>query len=99
MTCTTASGHVVTLAEADAGKVVNTVNVSGKPPVGADVTGTDTLTTTITRNPHLTYELKVTSDGNVTVQKIGRASCREREKFEVINDATVTLNPVGVTDD
>ena len=70
MTCTTTSGHVVTLAEADAGKVVNTVNVSGKPPVGADVTGTDTLTTTITRNPHLTYELKVTSDGNVTVQNV-----------------------------
>src|SRR5439155_464493 len=62
MICTTTSGLVVTLAEADAGKVVNTVNVSGKPPVGADVTGTDTLTTTITRNPHLTYEQKVRSE-------------------------------------
>ncbi len=70
MTCTTTSGHVVTLAEADAAKVVNTVNVSGKPPVGADVAGTDTLTTPIARNPHLTYDLKVTSDGNVTAQNV-----------------------------
>src|SRR5206468_8364692 len=54
MTCLTTSGHVVTLAEADAAKVVNTVNVSGKPPVGADVAGSDTLTTPVARNPHLT---------------------------------------------
>src|SRR5439155_1039168 len=53
MTCTTSSGHVVTLAERDAGKVGNTVNVSGYPPVGANVNATDTLTTTILQNAHI----------------------------------------------
>ena len=68
MTCTTTTGHVVILAEADAGQVVNTVDVSGKPPAGADVTGNDTLTTPVAQNPHLKYNLTVTSDGNVTAQ-------------------------------
>ena len=68
MNCTTTTGHVVTLAEEDAGKVVNTVNVSGKSPADADVTGNDTLTTPVAQNPHLKYNLTVTSDGNVTAQ-------------------------------
>src|SRR5206468_9954180 len=64
MVCVTTNGHVVTVAEADAGKVVYTVTVSGKPPGSAPVTSsTDTVNTPVAQNPHLTYELKVINDG------------------------------------
>src|SRR5207249_751250 len=98
MTCTTTSGHVVTLAEADAGKVSNTVNVSGKPPLGANVNATDTLTTPLIQNPHIkvvkSLDHYTDADGSGTITRADTLFY----KFVVTNDGNVTLNSITVTD-
>src|SRR5207247_2580191 len=101
MTCTTTSGHVVTLAEADAAAVVNTVNVSSTPPVGASVNGvnaTDTLTTPLLQNPHIkvvkSLDHYTDADGSLTITRGDTLFY----KFVVTNDGSVTFNPVSVTD-
>src|SRR5439155_811167 len=98
MTCTTTSGHAVSLAEADAAKVVNTVNVSGKPPVGANVNATDTLTTTILQNAHIkvlkSLDHYTDTDGSGTITR----SDTLFYNFMFTNDSNMTLKPVSVTD-
>src|SRR5439155_1616414 len=98
MPSTTTSGHAVTLAEVDAAAVINTVNVSGTPPVGANVNATDTVTTPVTQTPHIKV---VKSLDHYTDADLSGAITRGDTlfyKFVVTNDGDVTLNSVSVTD-
>src|SRR5206468_940874 len=98
ITCTTTSGHVVTLAEGDAAAVINTVNVSGTPPVGANVNASDTLTTPVIQNPHMkvvkSIDRYTDADGSGTITRGDTLFY----KFVVTNDGNVTLNNIVVTD-
>src|SRR5438477_9387397 len=101
MTCTTTSRHVVTLTEAAAAAVV-TLSLHDalpiSPPVGANVSATDTLTTPLIQNPHIkvvkSLEHYTDADGSQTITRGDTLFY----KFVVTNDGNVTLNTVGVTD-
>src|SRR5439155_891549 len=77
---------------------INTVNVSGTPPVGVNVNAADTLTTPVIQNPHIkvvkSLDHYTDTDGSGTITKDDTLFY----KFVVTNDGGVTLNPVSVTD-
>src|SRR3989442_679149 len=98
MSWTAASLKKMTSAEANAAQVGNTVNVTGKQVVGANVNATDTLTTTILQNAHIkvlkSLDHYTDTDGSGTITRGDTLFY----KFVVTNDGNVTLNPVSVTD-
>ncbi|MCE9622287.1 MAG: DUF11 domain-containing protein [Actinomycetia bacterium] len=89
-TCT--ASYTVTLADMNAGSIVNTATTSGTPPSGPPVTDTDTATVTATRTPSI---LVVKSASPTTVTAAGQTV---NYSFLVTNTGNVTLTSVGVTD-
>ncbi|MGC3994264.1 MAG: GEVED domain-containing protein [Propionicimonas sp.] len=89
-TCT--ATYTLTQADVDAGHVANTATVSGTPPTGAAVTGTDSTDTAITAGPAITLDKQAgTPSGHTVGSTIAYT-------FLVTNAGNVTLTSVGVTD-
>ena len=89
-TCT--ATYTVTLADADAGSVVNTATVTAAPPTGPDVTDTDSVTTLVAAGPAVgLVKTAGAPSGNAAGDTIDYS-------FVVTNSGTVTLDPVAVSD-
>jgi len=89
-TCT--ATYPLTQADVDAGQVVNTATASGTPPVGAPVSGTDTVTTPIDQAPAVSLLKQAGApSGNTAGSTIVYS-------FVVTNTGNVTLDPVSVDD-
>ena len=90
-TCVLTGTHVVTLAESDAGEIVNTATVTAQPPAGGPEIGTSTVTTVITQNPAIDL---------VKDAPIGTLAAGETLTYAVTatNSGNVTLRDVVVTD-
>ena len=84
--------YSVTQANVDAGSVTNTASVTGKPPVGANVTDSDANTVTITPAPALDVTKTVKSGAPVKVGDLVVWT------VTVKNTGNVTLTNVTVTD-
>ena len=86
------ASHTVTQSDINAGSYANTATVTGTPPSGPVVTGSDTVTVSALKNPaiHLVksaVQSNYTSTGDVLDYT-----------FTVTNTGNVTLNNVTVTD-
>ena len=96
--------YVVKQSDVDAGSVTNTANATGKPPVGANVTDSDSNKVTITPAPDLdvTKTLKTgapTKAGDpvtwtVTVKNTGNVTLTNVTVTDALADATV-VTPCG----
>ncbi|MWV58892.1 DUF7507 domain-containing protein [Rathayibacter sp. VKM Ac-2754] len=84
--------YTLTQADVDAGSVVNTATVTGKPPTGANVTATATRTTTLTRAADLAF----TKTANPAF--ISTAGTVITYTFRATNTGNTTLTGVGITD-
>ena len=86
--------HTVSQAEADAGQVMNTAYVTGRPPLGSPLAPvpSNTVTVAIAPNPQLTI---VKATITATVSRVDDAI---PYTFDVTNTGNVTLNQIGVTD-
>ncbi len=89
-----AGTHMVTQAEADAGVIVNTAKVTGKPPIGAPLTpvSSNTVAVPIVPGPKLAL-LKRTNKQNFSA--VGESIVYT---FDVVNTGNVTLHDVAVSD-
>jgi len=98
-TCATVAAHTVTLAEANAGQVVNTGTANGTDPDGDVVTDPSTLTTPVVQHPDISNVKSLASyddnDGSGDIT-LGDDLWYQ---FLVTNTGDVTLDPVSVTDD
>ncbi len=94
-TCT--KTYVLTQGDVDAGTVNNTATASGKPPVGAAVTATDTVLTPIAQATAITLDKQ--SAGVTDVDENGPdAGDTIAYSFVVGNAGTTTLTGLTVTD-
>ncbi len=92
---TTCTGtHIVTLADLDAGAVVNIAQVVGTPPSGNPIAPTDSNNVTVpaTQTPSV---LVVKTTTTATAAVVGQSIAYE---FEVTNNGNVTLTDVRVSD-
>jgi uncharacterized repeat protein (TIGR01451 family) len=74
------------------GPVVNTATVTGTPPVGSDVTDTDSESVALTSNP----DIEVVKEASVDTAMVGETITYT---YWVTNTGNVTLNPVTLYDD
>ncbi|MGO4105782.1 hypothetical protein AB4Y63_17725 [Leifsonia sp. YAF41] len=88
---TATAKYTITQADIDAGRVLNTATVSGKPPAGKKVTDTDSHTVTSTAVPHVT--LTKTSQSTPA-----RAGDVVTYSFVLVNDGPITLQNVAIAD-
>ena len=85
--------YIVTQADVDTGDVINTASVSATPPNGgAPLTQTDTARVDTNPNPSFSFEKRATSFDFANVGDI------LTYEFDVINDGSVTLNNISITD-
>ncbi|KQQ05908.1 MULTISPECIES: DUF7507 domain-containing protein [unclassified Rathayibacter] len=89
---TASATYTLTQADVDAGSVVNTATVTGKPPTGANVTATATRTTTLNRANDLAF----TKTANPAF--ISAAGTVVTYTFRATNTGNTTLTSVGITD-
>ena len=90
------ASYVLTQADVNAGTVPNTATVSGKPPIGPDITADGTSSTSLAPVPQLTLSKSGTlNDGGDGVANIGDTISYT---FTVENTGNVTLSNVTVTD-
>ncbi len=89
-TCT--KSYVVTQADINAGTVNNTAVASGTPLTGAAVTGTDSVSTPLTRTTSITMDKQAGAPTGTTV------GSRINYVFVVTNTGNTTLSAVTVTD-
>jgi uncharacterized repeat protein (TIGR01451 family) len=82
---------VVTLAESDAGEIVNTGSVTAQPPAGGPEIGTSTVTTVITQNP----AIDLVKDAPTGTLAVGGTLTYT---VTATNTGNVTLTDVVVTD-
>ncbi|WP_428347972.1 beta strand repeat-containing protein [Nocardioides sp.] len=91
--------YVITLADVDAGSVINVATGHGTPPTGPPVDTPPDMTTTPTdQEPGLSLDKRV---GSVTdVNGNGRTDAGDRidYEFELTNTGTVTLTDLAVSD-
>ncbi len=89
--------YALTQADVDAGKVKNTATVTGTPPGGPPVTGTDSTNTPVAAGPAIRLDKSASTiadpDGNGP-----DAGDTITYGFTVTNTGTVTLDPVTVSD-
>ncbi|MCL2783929.1 MAG: Ig-like domain-containing protein [Propionibacteriaceae bacterium] len=83
--------YTITQDDEDAGVVSNTATVSGKPPVGANVTDTASVTIMGAANPALSLTKSVAP---ATMSALGPVVY----SFQVTNTGNVTLSGISVTD-
>ncbi len=85
----------LTQALLDAGSHTNIATAHGTPPIGPDVTDTDTRTVTFTETPsiHIAKTFEWTTGNGSQVGDVVTFT------FTVTNTGNVTLNPVTVNDD
>ncbi|MCP4305877.1 MAG: DUF11 domain-containing protein [bacterium] len=95
-TCTAA--HVVDLADADAGFVINTATATGTDPHGTDVSDDDAVATPVVVNP--TISLIKTLQTNADEDGSGGISIGDTLTYGFVatNDGDVTLSAVRITD-
>ncbi len=90
VTCT--ATYTLTQADVDAGHRANAATVSGTPPTGAAVTGTDTTDTTIAPSPSITLvKQAATPTGHAAGSTITYT-------FEITNTGNVTVHGVTIDD-
>ncbi len=89
---TATATYTVTQGDVNAGSIVNLATTSGKPPTGANVTGTDPETVSITRTPGLTLVKSGALAGT------GARGDTVNYSFRVTNSGNVTLTGVDVDD-
>ena len=89
---TCSATYTTTQADVDAGSLVNTGTVSATPPIGSNVTGTNTLTIPAVQNPSVS--LSKTAD----VANYSAPGTPITYSYTVTNTGNVTLTSVGVTD-
>ncbi len=97
-TCLADAAHTISVAEADAGQVINNATASGY--LGAlPATDTDSVTTAVTQNPaiQLTNGLQGYSDNDIS----GSITYNDALTYEftLTNSGNVTLGSLAVTDD
>ncbi|WP_282296333.1 OmpA family protein [Stenotrophomonas sp. PS02289] len=91
-TCSTVV-YTITLADMDAGQVVNTATGQGTPPSGPNATGDDSTTTPLAAGPAMT----VTKTANpTTYASVGQSISYS---YAVTNTGNVSLSGVAVVDD
>ncbi|WP_459969577.1 DUF7507 domain-containing protein [Nocardioides pyridinolyticus] len=96
MTCPT-KVYTLTQADVNAGRVDNTATVTGKPPVGDEVTADDSTTTGLQGTPAI--ELDKTASAILDQDGNGAdAGDKISYTFKVTNVGTVTLDPWSVSD-
>ncbi len=90
--------YALTQDDLDAGRIVNTATVSGAPPTGDPVTGSDTVTTTVPAVASLALDKQ--AGPIVDANGSGRVDAGDTilYTFVVENTGTVTLDPVTVGD-
>ncbi len=95
-TCT--ATYVVTLADANAGSILNTATATGTDPNGTDVTDDDTVTTPVIQNPAIS--LTKTFIANADEDGSGGVSINDTLTYEFVatNTGDVTLVAVQITD-
>jgi uncharacterized repeat protein (TIGR01451 family) len=74
------------------GPIINTATVTGTPPVGSDVTDTDSESVALTSNP----DIEVVKEASVDTAMLGETITYT---YWVTNTGNVTLNPVTLYDD
>ena len=86
--------HTVSQAEADAGQVMNTAYVTGRPPLGSPLAPvpSNNVTVAIAPSPQLII-VKAT-----TTATVSRVDDSIPYTFDVTNTGNVTLSQIGVTD-
>ena len=88
--------YALTQADFDSGHVANTAEASGTPPIGAEVSGTDSTDTALPSSPAITLEKTAGAPtggpGDV------RAGDTIDYEFLVTNTGNVTLDPISVDD-
>ncbi len=90
VTCT--ATYTTTQADVDAGSLVNTGTVTATPPIGSNVTDTDTLTIPAVQNP------SVSLAKTANVANYSAPGTAITYSFAVTNTGNVTLTSVDVSD-
>jgi fimbrial isopeptide formation D2 family protein/uncharacterized repeat protein (TIGR01451 family) len=88
------ASYPITQADINAGFVRNLASVTGVPPVGADVTDTDTVDVAIANTPSILLE----KTGVLAASAPTRAGQKVDYSFTVTNTGNVTLGSVGIAD-
>jgi hypothetical protein len=91
MTCT--AEHVTTQADVDAGRIANTADVTGRPPAGPPVTGTDRDTV------HAIHAPGIQVGKSSSPATFGAAGETISYSYAVTNTGNVTLHRIALTDD
>jgi len=92
VTCTADAAYLTTLAQMDAGEVVNMATVLADPPVGPSVNATDNLTIPATAAPSISL-VKSADAASVSAEDDPIAY-----SFLVANSGNVTLSAISITD-
>lgn len=96
MSCTTID-YTLLQSDVNSGSRTNTASVKGTPPVGADVTDTDSTNTTITGTPAIAIDKTASAINDVDANGPD-AGDKVTFGFTVTNTGTVTLTAVSVSD-
>ena len=84
--------YTLTVADFDAGKVINTASAAGTPPIGDPVGATDSTSTDLPRTPSIAVDKQAS---NLTGNRVGDTI---DYTFVITNTGNVTLSQVGITD-
>ena len=85
----------LTQQQADAGRVINTATVTGKPTVGGPVTDSDRAEVIFTASP----AISLTKVGTLVAEATGKAGDRVDYTFTVTNTGPQTLTGVTLSDE
>ncbi len=93
---TTFSGtHILTQADIDAGVFDNTASVTGVPPVGSNVSDTDSFSQNLTQNPSITLQKTGTLNKGDSRVDAGDTIIYV---FTITNSGNVTLKNISISD-
>jgi uncharacterized repeat protein (TIGR01451 family) len=90
--------YTLTQADVDAGKVDNTATASGKPPTGANVTATDSVTVVVPPQPAIFIDKTASAISDHNNNGVQDAGDRITYSFTVTNTGNVALTLVAVND-